>query len=435
MTRIPMVAWSSRRSDPQVEAFLRRPAVDPAAEERARAILEEIQKGGEEALVRMVRQFDGVDPATTGLRVSAAEFVQARRMVDPAFRKACRLALQRITRFARAGLRRSWQWHDPAGAKMGERFVPLDRVGVYIPAGTAPLVSTVLMTVTLARTAGVPEIVACTPPGRDGRVDPALLYALETAGATEVYRLGGAQAIGLMAFGTERVRRVQKIVGPGGPFVTAAKRLVYGEVALDMVAGPSEIAILADDSARPDFVAADLLSQIEHGSGHEKALLVTDSKPLAEAVASALESGLNRLSRAEAIRTVLGRGGVLLATVSSLEEGIRLCDAFAPEHLEIQTRMPTRWAARIRRAGAVFIGPWTPECVGDYAAGPSHVLPTGGTAAFFSGLTVNDFLRRISVMRFDRSGFRKVWPIVETFARVEGLEAHGLSGRLRWESP
>jgi len=435
MTRVPIVAWSSRRSNPQVELFLRRPAVDPAAEERARAILEEIRKGGEEALVRMVRQFDGFDPATTGLRVSAAEFVQARRRVDPAFRKACRLALQRIARFARAGLRRSWQWHDPAGAKMGERFVPLDRVGVYIPAGTAPLVSTVLMTVTLARTAGVPEIVACTPPGRDGRVDPALLYALETAGATEVYRLGGAQAIALMAFGTERVRRVQKIVGPGGPFVTAAKRLVYGEVALDMVAGPSEIAILADDSASPDFVAADLLSQIEHGSGHEKALLVTDSTSLAEAVASALESGLNRLSRAEAIRTVLDRGGVLLVTVPSLEEGIHLCDAFAPEHLEILTRRPARWAARIRRAGAVFIGPWTPECVGDYAAGPSHVLPTGGTAAFFSGLTANDFLRRISVMHFDRSGFRKVWPIVETFSRVEGLEAHGRSGRLRWEAP
>ncbi len=433
MNRATIVTWSSRCPDPRVESFLRRPAVDSEAERAARTVLEEIRREGDGAVRRAAMRFDGCDLSRAGLRVTGEEFEKAHRVLDAQFKRVCRQAQGRIVRFARAGLRRSWRLRDSAGADMGERFVPFDRVGVYIPGGAAPLVSTVLMTVPLARVAGVPEIVACTPANREGRVDPHLLFALETAGATEVYRIGGVQAIGLMAFGTESVRRVQKIVGPGGPFVTAAKRLVYGEVAVDMVAGPSEIAVLADESARPDFVAADLLSQVEHGSGHEKGLLVTDSRKLAEAVRDALEGVLERLPRAEAVRTVLSREGVLLVVVPSLEEGVTLCEAFAPEHLEIMVRNARRWAARIRRAGAVFIGPWTPECVGDYAAGPSHVLPTGGTAAFFSGLTANDFLRRISVLEFGRTAFGRVWPIVETFSRIEGLGAHGLSGRIRRE--
>jgi histidinol dehydrogenase len=247
-----------------------------------------------------------------------------------------------------------------------------------------------------------------------------------------VYRVGGIQAIGLMAYGTRTIAKVQKIVGPGGAFVTAAKKLVYGDVALDSVAGPSEIAVLADGAANPDFVAADLLSQAEHGTGHEKALLVTDSQPFAEAVRMALLEQAQRLGRAPAIAEVMKRGGILFAVVADMEEGVALCNEFAPEHLELMVRNPGRLLPRITRAGAVFLGPWTPECVGDYTAGPSHVLPTGGTAALFSGLTVNDFVRRISVVRYSRAALKRALPIIEVFGRVEGLDAHAASGKARF---
>jgi histidinol dehydrogenase len=246
-----------------------------------------------------------------------------------------------------------------------------------------------------------------------------------------VYRVGGIQAIGLMAYGTKTVAKVQKIVGPGGAFVTAAKKLVYGDVALDSVAGPSEIAVLADASADPEFVAADLLSQAEHGTGHEKALLVTDSPKLARAARLALLAQAEKLGRCEAIDAVMKKGGILFAVTPTLEEGAALCNAFAPEHLELMVRNPERWLPAITRAGAVFLGPWTPECVGDYAAGPSHVLPTGGTAALFSGLTVNDFTRRISVIRYSRAALQRAWPVIEAFGRVEGLDAHAASGNVR----
>jgi histidinol dehydrogenase len=278
----------------------------------------------------------------------------------------------------------------------------------------------------------VPEIVACTPCDRARRVNPSLLNALELGGATEVWKLGGIQAIGLMAYGGGDLRKVQKIVGPGGTFVTAAKRQVYGSVALDLVAGPSEIAVLADDTARAPYVAADLLSQAEHGTGREKGMLVTSSAPLAEAVQRELASQAESLSRRESVMKVMA-DGMLLVVVNTLDDGMELCNRFAPEHLEVIVREPRTWLKKVRRAGAVFIGGWSPEAVGDYVAGPSHVLPTGGAAAMFSGLTTDDFRRRTSHISFTRADLHDTLGLIETFGRVEGMDAHVRSAKIRFE--
>jgi histidinol dehydrogenase len=308
----------------------------------------------------------------------------------------------------------------------------MDRVGVYVPGGTAPLASTAVMTVTLAKAAGVKEIVACTPCGKDKAVNPVLLYALKRAGATEVYRVGGIQSIGLMAFGTATVRPVQKIAGPGNAYVTAAKRQVYGYTAIDQVAGPSEIAILADAKANPAWVAADLLSQAEHGSGHEKALLVTTSKALAEAVCDELAWQTAKLPRAAMVERVIAAGGILLVVVPDLKQGMTLVNRFAPEHFEIMTESPRALLNGVCAAGAVFVGEWTPEAAGDFIAGPSHVLPTGGAARMFNGLTADDFRRRHSFVEFTREDLAETCGAIETFAEVEGLAAHGRSASIRF---
>ena len=289
------------------------------------------------------------------------------------------------------------------------------------------------MTVTLARVAGVPEVVACTPCGKDRLVNPAMLNALEMAGATEIYRVGGVQAIGMMAYGTETCRKVQKIVGPGGTYVTAAKRLVYGEVALDLVAGPSEIAVLADDTATARYVAADLLSQAEHGTGFEKALLVTPSGRLAEDVQQEVEQQVVILNRREASERMMPEG-MLLVVVNNLDEGMELVNRFAPEHLEIMVREPKTWLMKVRSVGAVFVGSWSPEAAGDFVAGPSHVLPTGGAAARFSGLSVDDFRRRSSFIAFTRADLFDVLPVIESFGEMEGLDAHSRSARVRFDN-
>ncbi len=428
---LKIVNWMPGGDCPEVEAFLRRPAIDPAAEALAREVLAEIRADGDPAVVKYARRFDGVTLAPAQFRVQQAELNAAREKVDAKFAAAAREAHQRITAFARAGLKKDWSMPSPKGGVLGEQFTPLARVGVYIPGGQAPLVSTALMTVTLARVAGVPEIAACSPVGPALEMHPCLLFALELAGATEIYKLGGIQAIGAMAYGTATIPGVLKIVGPGGPYVTAAKRCVYGAAALDLVAGPSEIAVLADDSAAPAAAAADLLSQAEHGTGHEKCLLVATSSRLAEAVRAELIRQVAALSRREAAARVLAEG-TLLAVVHNLEAGMELCNRFAPEHLEIMVREPRNWLKKVRNAGAVFVGAYAPECAGDFAAGPSHVLPTGGTAAMFSGLTADDFRKRSSVIAFTRADLKDVQPIIEAFSRVEGLDAHARSARARF---
>jgi histidinol dehydrogenase len=430
---IKVVSWTPDRRSAVVDRFVKRLAVDPKAEEVARGVLADIQRRGDAAILEAVAAYDGAKLTAKTLRVTAKEFAAARDAVDSEFRAAAQEACRRITKFAKAGLSQDWTMSSPKGGVLGEQFVPYDRVGAYIPGGAAPLASTALMTVTLARVAGVPEIVACTPANAEGAVNPYLLYALELAGATEVYRVGGIQAIGAMAYGSKTIKPVQKIVGPGGPYVTAAKKLVYGTVALDSVAGPSEIAVLADDSASPVHVAADLLSQAEHGTGAEKVLLVTSSRRLADQVAAEMVQQSTTLTRRDAVWEVLKRG-TLIVVVETLDQGMELINRFGPEHFELQVHQPRAWLRKLRCAGAVFVGPWTPEAAGDYVAGPSHVLPTGGAAALFSGLTVDDFRRRTSVVAFTSADLKDALPVIEAFGRVEGLDGHARSARLRFET-
>ncbi len=426
----PICQWNGADGVAALERFLRVPAIAPAAEALARRVLAAVRREGDRAVARYTQRFNGARLSPQQFRVGAEEIAEARARISPRVRRAIADVLRRVRRFARAGIRPSWEIRSPRGGRLGERWVPLGRVGVYVPGGAAPLASTALMTIPLARIAGVPEVVATTPCRADGSVDPHVLAAIAEAGATEIYRLGGIQAIGALAYGTETIRRVDKIVGPGGPYVTAAKRAVYGEVALDMVAGPSEVAVLADDSARPDCVAADLLSQAEHGTGHERTLLVTTSMALAEKVRSELAHQGRQLRRWLKIRQVLGRRS-LIVVVPNLAAGCEVINQFAPEHLEIWTAQPRRWLRHIRCAGAVFLGPWTPECAGDFVAGPSHVLPTGGTARFFSGLTADDFRRRMSVLELTRDDLEEMNPSIETFASIEELPGHARSASLR----
>ena len=320
----------------------------------------------------------------------------------------------------------------PRGGTAGEFFSPMDRVGVYVPGGTAPLASTSVMTVTLAQAAGVREIVACTPAGRDGKVNPVLLYALKLAGATEIYRVGSIQAIGMMAFGTKTCRKVQKIAGPGNAFVTAAKRQVYGYVAIDQVAGPSEIAVLTDGSVDVRWIAADLLSQAEHGSGYEKSLCVCTSRALAGRIRAEVLRQAATLSRRELVQRVIDRDGVLIVVAQTVAEGLEVVNRFAPEHFEIMTKDALKVMKGVRSAGAVFAGAWTPESAGDFVAGPSHVLPTGGAANMFNGLTPDDFRRRHSFVAFTRNDLADTRATIEAFAAVEGLDGHGRAATIRF---
>ncbi len=416
-----------------VEDFLKRPAFDSSAEAIAMEVLKDIDTNGIDAVLSYVEKFDGTKLDKGSLRVSEEEIFRALPFVDEKFKIAVQDTKARIKVFSEAGMKRDWSIDSANGGRLGEKFVPFDRVGVYVPGGAAPLVSTALMTAYIAKVAGVKEIVACTPMGKDGELNPIMLYGLKEAGVTEIYKVGGIQAIGLMAYGVEGVNKVQKVVGPGGTFVTAAKRQVYGQVSLDLVAGPSEIAILADADANPAFVAADLLSQAEHGSGFEKSLLVTDSMEMAEAVNVELAKQFLLLKRQAALEKVMV-DGILIIVVSDLDTGMDLCNRFAPEHFEIMVKDAEKWLDKVTCAGAVFIGEWTPESVGDFAAGPSHVLPTGGAAAMFSGLTVDDFRRRTSFMHYTKEDLLEVLPTVEAFSEVEGLDGHGRSATIRFQA-
>ncbi len=419
-------------SDPRVARFHERAAFPAEAEEAAAKLLPDIRRRGDKAVLEAVARFEGFKArSAAALKVDVSKI--SADGIDTKLIRAVKDAHARVLRFSKASLRRPWQFKLPNGGEAGEFFSPMDRVGVYVPGGTAPLASTAVMTVTLAKAAGVREIVACTPAGKDGCVNPVLLFALKLAGATEIYRVGGIQAIGMMAFGTKTCRKVQKIAGPGNAFVTAAKRQVYGYVAIDQVAGPSEIAVLCDETASVSHIAADLLSQAEHGSGLEKSLCVCASKAQAESIRSELVRQMKTLSRRDKIERVIARGGILIVVASSVEEGLNVVNDFAPEHLEIMTRNAKRVLRGVRAAGAVFVGPWTPESAGDFVAGPSHVLPTGGAARMFSGLTPDDFRRRHSFVAFTKGDLTATRPTIEAFAAVEGLDAHGRAATVRFD--
>ncbi len=431
--RVRIAAWSPARRSRVVESFLQRPAFDPAAERTAQIVLEDVRMRGEAAVMAYCAKFDGVVLRAQDLRVADEEIDEACAKVPEATRRQIEEAHRRVVEFSRRSLRQDWEQPTGRGGRLGEFYQPLDRVGIYVPGGTAPLVSTVVMTATLAQVAGVPEIVACTPCDRVSHaVNPVVLYAMRLCGVTEVYRVGGVQAIGLMAYGTRRNEPVQKIVGPGGAYVTAAKRLVYGTVALDLVAGPSEIAILADKSADPAWLAMDMLSQAEHGTGLEKSLLVTDDKDLAAAVDSAIHKAVLVAPRKKLIQKVAENGGLLIVTVSDLDRGMELIRNFAPEHFELMVEDPAKFLPKVRNVGAVFVGKWTTESAGDFAAGPSHVLPTGGAARRFSGLTVDDFRRRTSLVEYTEDDLREALPVIEAFGAMEGLDAHARAARIRF---
>ena len=431
---VRIVEWSAQKPQSRyVTKFLERSAFPEEAEKAAAEVLAAIRKDGDKAVAQYVEKFEGAKLTPKKFRVTDAELAAAEAKVSPALKKAVKDAYNRVMKFSKASLKAPWTMKTPKGGSAGEFYSPMDRVGVYVPGGTAPLASTSVMTVTLAKAAGVKEIVACTPAGPTGTPNPVLLYALKLAGATEVYRVGGIQAIGLMAFGTKTVRKVQKIVGPGNAFVTAAKRQVYGYVGIDQVAGPSEIAVLADGTVDAKWVAADLLSQAEHGSGWEKSLLVTQSAAFAEEVKKEMFAQTETLSRKALIQRVFDRDGVLFCVTPTLEEGLELVNRFAPEHFEIMCKDALRLMKGVRAAGAVFAGAWTPESAGDFVAGPSHVLPTGGAANMFNGLTPDDFRRRHSYVAFTQGDLAETKATIEAFAQVEGLDAHGRAASIRFE--
>ncbi|MBM3888926.1 MAG: histidinol dehydrogenase [Verrucomicrobia bacterium] len=416
----------------QLAALEQTSLFDPTIEARTRDIIEAVRARGDEALVELTARFDGWMPASAAtFRVSDAELRDAEKGVSAEFKKAAKFALRNIEFFNRRGLRRGWRGRNAQGARVGEKYDPLRRVGIYVPGGTAPLVSTSLMTVTLARIAGCPERVVCTPANK-GVVNPALLYALRLAGATEIYKLGGAQAVAAMAFGTQTIGRVAKVFGPGNAYVVAAKRLLFGYVGVDLLPGPSELLVIADDSAPARLIAADMLAQAEHGSGDERVFLATTSEKLAAAVQSEIERQVASLSRRAFIEKTLANCGVVIL-VRSLAQAAEIANRIAPEHLELMCRSAHKLLPKLQTAGAIFVGPFSPTVAGDFVAGPSHELPTGGAGRVFAGLTVDQFQRRTSVVEYSRRSLRRSLDAIEQFAAAEGLDAHGGSATIRFE--
>ncbi len=403
---------------------------DAGIEQRTRAILHDVYVRGDDAVLEFTERFDGAKLSASQLALTQAELLGASIKADESLRAAVTEAEKNVAMFAKKSLRKNWQAKNSHGASVGEKFDPFQRVGVYIPGGTAPLVSTALMTITLAKVAGCKEIVVCTPCGKDGGVNSALLFAARAAGATELYRVGGAQAIAAMAYGTSTIRRVQKVYGPGNAYVVAAKRLLVGHVAIDLLPGPSEVLVLADETANPKFAAADLLAQAEHGSGHERVWLVTTSDKILRAVEKEIVKQLPKLARREFIQRALDNNSYLIQ-VKTLDDAVALTNRLAPEHCEVMTRNPRKVSEQILTAGAIFLGPWSPTVLGDYVAGPSHTLPTGGAGASFAGLTVDQFQRRTSVVEYNRASLKQALKSVKKFAELEGLGAHGKSAEAR----
>ncbi|MBR7145079.1 MAG: histidinol dehydrogenase [Lentisphaeria bacterium] len=413
-----------------LEVIYNRPSYPASIEDAVRNIVDNVRKDGDRALQRYALEFDKAELTPDQFKVSADEIAAAEKSLGKAEKSAIRSALKNVQTFAKLRIPKAWKKVVRKGVTLGEQFVPMERIGVYIPGGTAPLVSTVIHTAGIAKAAGVKEIVAVTPPGKDGKVHPAVLYAMKVAGVTEIYRLGGVYGIAAMAYGTETVPKVEKIVGPGNAYVTAAKKLVYGAVAIDMVAGPSEIMIIADETADPDKIAADMLSQAEHGSGLEQALTVTTDESMVAKIEQALAERKATLPRMATVDKVLEQGSWIIV-VKDMVQAAEIAGKYAPEHLEICCKDARKVAKTIKAAGALFIGHWTPEPIGDFCAGPSHVLPTAGSAKFFSGLTVEGFFRRMSTVEYTEEAIQKEIHIAEKFAEMEGLAAHGRSASSR----
>ena len=397
-------------------------------------IITQVGERGDEALFDLTFKFDKVTINPQTLRVSESEFEAARKAAPKEFLDAIRTARENILDFHKKQLPKDWLDIKEDGIILGQRYLPVEAAGLYVPGGTAgatPLVSTVLMNALPALTAGVQRIIICTPPNLSGEINPYLLAVALECNITEVYKAGGAQAIAAMALGTGLIKPVDVIVGPGNQYVTEAKRQVYGRVGIDMLAGPSEILVIADEHNNPAFVAADLLSQAEHGpKGETGSFLLTPSMSLAEAVSRELENQLETLSRKEIAAGSLAQSGAVIVT-SDLDEAIELANFSAPEHLELLVAEPWNYLGRIKNAGAVFIGPYSTEPIGDYVAGTNHVLPTAGTARFASGLNVDHFMKKTSIISYNKAGVNKYGPSAITIAGVEGLDAHANAVKIR----
>ncbi|MDO5415751.1 MAG: histidinol dehydrogenase [Lachnospiraceae bacterium] len=394
-------------------------------------IVEDVKARKDEALFEYTKKFDRAELSAENIRVTEEEIAEAMTQVEPELLAVMKKSMANIREYHQRQVRQSWFDSKPDGTILGQKVTALESVGVYVPGGKAAYPSTVLMNIIPAEVAGVERIVMVTPPGADGRVNPVTLTAAHLAGATEVYKVGGAQAVAALAFGTQSIPRVNKIVGPGNIFVALAKKAVYGHVSIDSIAGPSEILVIADETANPRFVAADLLSQAEHDE-LASAILVTTSMELAEAVSRQVDAFVETLSRKEILEKSLENYGYILV-VDSIEEAVQTANEIASEHLEIVTKNPFEVMTKVRNAGAIFIGEYSSEPLGDYFAGPNHVLPTNGTAKFFSPLGVDDFVKKSSIIYYSREALQKVHKDIERFAESERLTAHANSIRVRFE--
>jgi len=395
-------------------------------------ICEDIRKRGDQAVIAYTRRFDSARMTTKGMRVSEKEFANAAKKVDRSFTRALNRAVSNIKSFHQRQVRRSWMLTDRPGTLVGQLVNPVDAAGVYVPGargGETPLVSSVLMGIIPAKVAGVKQVVMTTPPTKDGGINPHLLVAARKAGADAVYKAGSAWAIAALAYGTQTIPRVDVVVGPGNIYVTLAKKILAGSVGIDMIAGPSEVLVIADETAKSKFIAADLLSQAEHDI-LSSAILITDSKKLAEAVAEEIKRQLARLARADiAVKSLETYGAIIL--VENINGAVEMANRIAPEHLELQIKDAFEYVGKIRNAGAVFVGDYTPEAVGDYIAGPNHVLPTAGSARFASALSVDNFIKKTSLIHYTRKAFQREAPDVIRLAETERLGAHARSIKIR----
>jgi len=418
------------RNNKELAAFLsvlkeRASGINQEIEQRVKVILEDVRRNGDRAVLKYTEKFDLVK--LKELKIDRDEISKYAGKADRKAVNALKLSAKRIRTFHEMQKEESWSFAEK-DAILGQVIRPIERVGVYIPGGKASYPSTVLMNVIPAQAAGVKELVLCVPTPK-GKINPYVMAAIKLLGIKEVYRIGGAQAVGAMAYGTKTIKKVDKIVGPGNIYVATAKKMVFGVVDIDMIAGPSEIIIIADDSANPSFIAADLLGQAEHDE-FASSILITDSKRIAVAVDKEIEKQLTELIRKEIARKSIDNYGAIIIT-KGIKDSVELSNHIAPEHLEVMTKKPTNVLPMIKNAGAIFLGEWTPEALGDYSAGPNHTLPTGGTARFSSPLGVYDFVKRSSLLSFKKEGFAKLASAVKIIAEAEGLEAHKNTIKIR----
>ena len=418
-----------KESETKREAIFAREDPVGSVEEPVREIIAQVRAKGDEALKRYTKEFDGVD--ITSVEVGQGAIDEGFRMADPMLVDILYRASERVAAFHQHQVRNSFLVNEEDGILMGQKIIPLERVGLYVPGGTAAYPSSVIMNCIPAKLAGVKEIVMVTPPGKDGKIPPNILAAARICGVNRVFRVGGAQAIAALAYGTESVPRVDKIVGPGNQFVAEAKKQVFGKVGIDMVAGPSEILVIADGKCDPRIVAADLLSQAEHDK-NASAVLVTDSEALAVAVQAAIEEQLPKLRREEIARASIDTKGKIIVA-DNLDTAVEIANEIAPEHLEVCVDQPFDYLDKIKNAGSIFLGRNCPEALGDYFAGPNHTLPTSGTARFSSPLSVDDFVKKTQYTYYTRPALEKAQPTVSIFAKQEGLTAHARSIDIRFD--